>query len=488
MRGGALVLGIVALGACGGSTASTGPGRGGSGGSGGTGGGAAAGSAGAIAGAAGGAAGTAGAGGAGGCTITATSSLSAAISTVGIVTFTTSLASIDSAEIRFGPASTGPTMTAPVDLGQPGHRTLLLGMKPSTRYVFRIVARSSAGTCTSADDTIMTGVAPMAVPTPKATIMNAAAHARGFIVTSGGVDVNGAWIFDADGAPVWWAPTTPSEPSRIAMSWDGTKMYMMALNNMNTDGGGQITIVGMDGTGTTTAAGMKKSHHDLTAIPGGFATILWNATGTDAPCSLVERADDGTITTIVADMSSVYNGVATTSTGGKFHTNSIHYYPSDDTYTLGDRNPNLYVKVSRTGQLIWQLGGGMPKDPGKFFSGAGTWMVNHGHHLLPDGTFLLFSNGVSTNPQVPWPSVVLGFQLDTSTMTASSGFVYMGDNISSSVLGDVQRLPNGNILITASRTGVITEVMPGGQPVASFQATEFGYAEYRDSLYGPPLR
>ena len=63
----------------------------------------------------------------------------------------------------------------------------------------------------------------------------------------------------------------------------------------------------------------------------------------DAPCSLVERADDGTMKTIVANMNTVY-------TPNTFHTNSIHYYPSDNTYTLGDRNPNLYVKVSRTGR------------------------------------------------------------------------------------------------------------------------------------------
>ena len=96
--------------------------------------------------------------------------------------------------------------------------------------------------------------------------------------------------------------------------------------------------------------GLTTSHHDLTAIPGGFATMLWNTSGMDAPCSLVERADDGTMKTIIANLNTVYNS-------STFHTNSIHYYPSDNTYTLGDRNPNLYVKVSRTGQLIWQLGG-----------------------------------------------------------------------------------------------------------------------------------
>jgi len=467
----ASLLALMALGACGGSTATPMAGAGGLG----------AGSGGAAATAGGtGTAGSIGVGGAGGCTITATSALSSAIPTVGIVTFTTDLAGIGSAEIRFGLASTGPTMTAPVDLAQPDHRTLLLGMKGSSSYVFQIVANSGAGTCSSPSYTITTGAVPAGVPTLNPTITNAAAHARGFMITSAGTRGTGAWIFDSDGAPVWWA-TGPSQTSRIEMSWDGRRMYMMALNVMNQDVG-SVAIIGMDGTGRTTADGMIKSHHDLTAIPGGFATLLWNTTGTDAHCSLVERADDGTLKTVVADMNSLY-----TAPNDKFHTNSIHYYPSDDTYTLGDRNPNLYVKVSRTGGLIWQLGGDNPKDPARFFSGAGSWMVNHGHHMLADGTFLLFNNGKSTTPLVAPASSVLGFKLDESRLTATSAFTYM-NNLSSTVLGDVQVLPNGNVLVTASYTGQIIELTPTAQVVATFKTASLGYTEYRDSLYGAPPR
>ena len=118
----------------------------------------------------------------------------------------------------------------------------------------------------------------------------------------------------------------------------------------------------MDGSNATTVSGLTTSHHDMTAIPGGFATLLWTTTGMDVPCSLVERSDDGTMKTIIANMNTVYNS-------STFHSNSIHYYPSDNTYTVGDRNPNLYVKVSRTGQLIWQLGGSNPKDASKILLG-----------------------------------------------------------------------------------------------------------------------
>ena len=174
-------------------------------------------------------------------------------------------------------------------------------MKPSTGYTYKIIATNASGSCTSSSYTIMTGALSGSVPKVTPTISNASAHDKGFIVTSTGLSGNTTFIIDADGTVVW-STTGPSMPSRSHMSWDGTHMYMMALNVMNTNMG-NIQSVAMDGTGNTSMSGLTTSHHDLTPIPGGFATMLWNTSGTDAPCSLVERADaTGTFTTVVADM------------------------------------------------------------------------------------------------------------------------------------------------------------------------------------------
>jgi hypothetical protein len=460
-------------GASGGSTGGGSAGRGGAGGSS-AGSGGNSGGATARGGSGGGAAGVTGGGGMGGCTISAMSTMGT-IPTVGIVTFTTNATGITEGKIQFGPMATGPTMTAPIDLMAASYRTLLLGMKGSSMYVYRIVLTSPAGTCTSQDYSIMTGAVPSSVPKPTTTIMNAAAHAKGFMVTSSGVSGTGAWIYDSDGAPVWWA-TGPSGTSRIQMSWDGSKMYMMSLNVQNS-GAGSVRTVAMDGSGAATISGMQASHHDMTAIPGGFATVLWNSSGIDAPCSLVERMDNATTNTvIIANLNSVYNS-------NSYHTNSIHYYPADNTYTLGDRNPNLYVKVTRAGALLWQFGGTNPKDASKNISGAGTWTVNHGHHLLADGTFILFNNGAMSGGQ----SVAKVFKINETARTATSSLNYMS-GVNSNVMGDAQFLPNGNLLVTYSQSGQINEVTASGQVVATFKGSAFGYTEFRESLYGPPPR
>ena len=420
-----------------------------------------------------GGAGTSGAdGGTVACTITSQAVQSTAIPTVFTVTWSTSLSNPTSAEIDFGPSSSGPTMVAPVDLSQPNYKTVLIGMKPSSSYVYRIIARTSAGSCTGEDASIMTG-ALTNPPKPTVTIASASSHDKGFIITSSGIEGTSAYIVDADGTVVWAAPSgVPSQPSRVHLSWDATKMYEMSLNVMNT-GSGKIVLQPLDGSAATTLAGVATSHHDLAAIPGGLATPMWNTSGIDAPCSVVEFTEAGAMTTVVADVGTLYNS-------STFHTNSIHYYARDNDYTIGDRNPNLYVKLSRTGDLIWQFGGTNPKDPTKFFSGVTTWQVNHGHELTADGTFVFFNN----NANEMW-----NYKLDESTMTATQVMHYTAAGATSNVLGDAQVLPNGNILVTFSTGGQMHEITPSGTLVMKIAAPtgqNFGYAEFRESLYGPP--
>ncbi len=413
-----------------------------------------------------------GGGGSTSCTISAQAKQSATIPTVFTVTWTTSLANPTAAEIDFGPSSSGPSMVAPVDLTQPQYQTMLLGMKPSTSYVYRIVARSAAGACTSQDYTIATGALANA-PKPTMTLSSAAMHDKGFIITSSGLSGTSAYILDADGTVVWVAPSgVPAQPSRVHLSWDATKMYEMALNVMNTSSG-KIVIQPLDGSAASSLSGVTASHHDLAAIPGGLATPMWNSSGIDAPCSIVEFTESGAKTTVLADVGAVY-------TSATFHTNAIHYYARDNTYTIGDRNPNLYVKISRAGQLIWQFGGASPKDASKMFSGVTAWSVNHGHHLTADGTFVFFNN----NANEMWD-----YKLDESSMTATQVGHYTASGATSTVLGDAQVLPNGNILVTFSTSGQIHEVTPSGTLVMKIAAPSgqgFGYSEFRESLYGPP--
>ena len=67
--------------------------------------------------------------------------------------------------------------------------------------------------------------------------------------------------------------------------------------------------------------------------------------------------------------------------------------------------------------------------------------------------------------------------------------VLPGAGLDDTVLGDAQRLPNGNTMVDFSTKGAIQEVDANGNLLQEIQtATNFGYMQKRATLYGPPPR
>ncbi len=400
--------------------------------------------------------------------------VSSAIPTVGIVTWSASSA-IDSAVIQFGLPETGLTMSAPVDLSEPGYRTLLLGMKGQHQYDFQIVASSGGQTCNSEILSLMTGAVSNQVPPIDRQVIDEAAIDPGFIVTVAYGNNSPAFIFDADGDPVWWSPA-PASASRARMDWEGKYMWMVTGNPMG--GRGEMRRVSMDGLDVQTdIPGLEDAHHDFAPLPGGSIAALIHGAGQNGCSAVVEVGPDLGITPIIENVSTIYTPV------GDCHPNSILYHPADDTFTISDRNPNMYVKVTREGEVEWQLGGDNPLGPHI----PASWSVNHGHHLLDNGNFLLFNNNGAGGGGIGGGSRVLEFQIDYDALTASEVLSYISaTNESTGSLGDVQRLSNGNTLVTYSNQGIIHEIDASGNLVQTFTISALGYAMHRKSLYGPP--
>jgi hypothetical protein len=455
-----------------------------------------AGTAGASAGTAGsaGVAGTAGTAGAAGsgpaatCTFQIEGLPSSAIPTVGIVDWSTDLPGVTEARIEF---ELNDPMSGELNTGSGGvidhttNRALLLGLKAQRTYTYRIVVTAGGSTCTSPDQTLMTGALSGSVPTIMKDVQNPAAASKGFIIASAGITMGGgggggvaqvAYIFDADGDIVWVAAAPPS-CSRALMNYEGTDMWMLELNVDNQ--GGEMRRVSMDGLDVeNNVDGLSATHHDFTVLPGGIvAALSWTSTGRDPPSELVERSPNGMVRSVVRIDENLY-------ASSTYHTNAIVYYPHDDTYTLSDRNPNLFVKIDRQGELLWQFGGNCSTAPAEKCATA-SWMVNHGHHLLENDHFLFFNNGQGTTG-----STALEYALtETDTaLTANLVWSYSANGVTSMVLGDVQRLPSGNTLVVYSNEGEIHEVDAQENLIQVFSTTSFGYANYRETLYGPPLR
>jgi hypothetical protein len=418
-----------------------------------------------------------------GCTVTVTGAdIAPAIATVGIVTFSANLPGLSRAEIHFGP-TTDYGLVAPVELAEPGHRTLLLGMTQSRTYHFRVAVSDGRSVCYGADGTIATGSLDS---TALAAASTSAGAAPGFIVTSRDGE---AVIYDKQGELVWaykmWNLFTAQ------MSWDGKYMIGRDPGPFDLADGGSFYRVGMDGSDFITVDAPGGDHHDFAPIPTGIAYLA--------------KAEEGECDRVYEASIDIADGVPRFDTWQVFryfpdqgevegteicHANRIHYLAEKDVYTVSDRNKDAIAVFTRDGTPVTSIG----KTPTGNWTNhiqaqgaglGGDWHVQHGHHLYADDKLVVFSNESSGGAAILHYTVTGKY--------AALDWKYAGAG-ASNIQGDVQRLPNGNFLVTANLSNVMVEIGPDGRtelgryvlkgPVGPLYG--FTYSSHRPSLYGSP--
>src|SRR6185295_6227919 len=127
--------------------------------------------------------------------------------------------------------------------------------------------------------------------------------------------------------------------------------------------------------------------------------------------------------------------------------------------------------ISRAGVLQWKLSQ-------KVSGGVSAWgSAQHGHQLLDNSIILFANNGAGSNK-----SQAIEYGLDGHLIKKFTS------NGSATNFGDVQRLANGNTIITYSTSSLLQMVDANDAVVLEVKGSgSFGYVEFRDSLYGPPL-
>jgi len=409
------------------------------------------------------------------CTQLASDVQSTAPTTVGIVTWSLDASGLTEAHIDFG-LDTTYGVTAPVDLTATDYRTVLFGMKPARTYHFRIVATDGSQSYTSDDQTLTTGAATTVIQAPTVTVMSADQVDQGFIIGSfwtGNANWT-AFIIDTDGDVVWWYTDTSDSAFGGSgfQSIDGIGRARLSANShdiwlVNGQSAKPIRRVSID-TLDVQSYPDATGTHDICAVSGDKMAFL-ASNAFPATCASIVEIDKTGATNMVFDSTGVTNG--------KCHGNSLRYVQAQDVYTFSDRNTDVFV-VDRTGAVQWKLSDKV--SGGNAFWGG----VQHGVHLL-GSSILIFANEVSDNANGSVNSQVFEFGLDG---TVIKQFTSRGGT---DFLGDVQRLPSGNTLINYS-IGKIQEVDPNDNVVlevdiATPNASDVGYTEFRSNLYGPPI-
>jgi hypothetical protein len=257
----------------------------------------------------------------------------------------------------------------------------------------------------------------------------------------------------------------------------------MWINGANVPSGtAHVHRVTMDGMmDEDLSAQFTGQNHQLTVLPD--ETIAFYAYGTNGCDDIKERSPSGTVKTII-NARTAHGGT------GSCHVNTVQYSKSDDALVFSDLDNQDVTKVTRTGTVVWVLNG-----TGNQFSGASWKGGEHGIHIIAVDDFLVFNNNSTTLAGSTMSaggtgdgSIALEVKINASAKTAMQVWSYKASpGVQNDVMGDVQRLPNGNTMIAFSTKGTIQEVDASGTVLQQMKSqSNFGYIEKRASLYGPP--
>ncbi|HEX5101574.1 MAG TPA: aryl-sulfate sulfotransferase, partial [Polyangiaceae bacterium] len=356
------------------------------------------------------------------CEFEVSTALSPKIPTVGIVAWSTTLENVTSARIEFG-LTDSYGMTAPATALSSGNRTLLLGMKQSRTYHYRISASSAVGSCQSSDFTLETGVLSGDLQKVAVTTHDAAALAGGFLVTgqyapassAGGAP---ALIIDADGDVVWEYFAFNEGVTAARQSYDGRSMWINAANVP--EFAANVHRVSMDGLADDDLSGpLAGQSYQLSVLPD--ETVAFYAYSNDGRYDIKEY-DPST-----GDVRTIVNTGDFAPAGS--HLDAIEYSPVDDTLLLSNLDQSSITKITRTGEVVWILGG-----THSTFSWPGTtWQRQNGVQPLSRDRILFFANGAPGGTA----SAAIEVALDFDERTATPLWTYTDPGLTNLVMGDV---------------------------------------------------
>lgn len=433
-----------------------------------------------------------GTGATGNCMATgvATKSDKATLGNVFNVTVTTDLAGFDGGQIDFG-LDTTYGYTAPIDMV--AGKTTLLGMKPNKTYHYRVTTKAgTTGMCVGQDQTLETESTinglPNATISPTTTPANVAG---GFMIAEffgGPSGKQVPFILDKDYEVVWGYDTKIGQTTRARMSMDGKYMWAARANVPSQKAG--MYKVAMDGSSEMDMSSkFPRMNHDFTIIDDEHETMYFVAYSNDqgSGCDDIVEYDP------VTDKSRIVVNAQKAFPSGPCHCNAIQWSQMDDTLIVSDLDHQGLFKADRkTGEIKWVLNGGSDND----FTGDGaTWSgPEHNFHMIGPDHLVLFNNVVGMGVMAPSgaSSLAIELKLDEAGKKATKMWTYTPTKaIQNVVMGDAQRMPNGNTIVAFSTQGIVHEVDSAGMLIRSISwgtGGAIGYIIARPTLYGKPPR
>jgi hypothetical protein len=420
--------------------------------------------------------------------------------TVAIVSWSTSAAG--NAWIEYGLTRELGASTPVGSESETDHTVLLAGLPADETVFWRAFTNADGDVMSSGVQRMETGPPPRG--TPGIDVHDdgdPSLAAPGFSLTS---SLNDALVlmYDADGHLVWWHQGNDDTVlSQVRMGRDGRSVV---YNEANIDFGtdtSQLVRVGLDGQELETIR-TPLGHHDFVELDDGTFAYLaidvrtWvDEHGTSWPVvgdAVTEVGADGETRVVWSTWDDLDVVVDTTDETDIYpqgldwtHANSLVYEADDDAYLVSLHNLSTLAHVDRaTGSVDWRLGG--DRSDFTLTSGAG-FTHEHSPEWLPDGGLLLFNNGDVAGGGDAY-SQASEYAVDLGARTYAERWHYDADQRHATfLLGDADRLDNGDTLVSFGNAGVISEVTADGDPAFEYHLDvghAYGFSHHVAALGG----
>lgn len=394
------------------------------------------------------------------------------------------------------------------------HSAVVLGLHTASQYAVRAstVLSTGASACSEAAE-MTTGTFPAGFPS---TLPGTLAEGRtaGFhlvpLLAESTVSVG---IFDENGTAVWGLVTwdaadhpewTPNPDGGVPIPFNFRvrldplgRGVVTNTQGQYSDDPGMLVTYSWSGEIIDTVEFIG-GHTDFALLPDGSQAMLgWDIQTRSGRRMLGDtvmiRSPDGLVTTIWnafdqfdPDLGHMYPYGFTADqppTEDWSHVNGLSYDPVGNALLFSVTEPSSVVNYNlNTGQVEWVLGMRSP-----FFDGIDASLIDWPHGVMAiDGGVLVFNR---THPGDPTTcSNAVDIAVDIQNRTATPGWSYAGAScLQNGFLGDAERLPNGNTIVTWSSYGAIEEVTPAGEVVFQLNTgigAGFGFGVFASSLPG----
>ena len=239
--------------------------------------------------------------------------------------------------------------------------------------------------------------------------------------------------------------------------------------------------------------------HDLELLDNGHALLL-SYVPVPMDLSPFGGATDGSVVNIVVQeqdaahnvvfewhgvqhigLTNTYASLTGTVPIDYIHTNAIEA-DSDGNVLISNRNTSEIMKIDRSnGNILWRMGGKLNQFD---FGGDPGISLPHDIRRLDNGNITVFDNG---NLHTPAASRQVEYEIDEVSKVLTNTWQFpAGNERFTPIMGNAQRLSNGNTIGSWAVRRQVTEVRPDGTIALELALDEWTYRAFRDTWEATP--